>query len=149
MSAEEKNLVAAFQELETGETGETGDTSKPSTPEIVEEVEEVVEEVVDYAKILEDEIDHMLVETDVAVEDKNQMVEEEEHKQEAKEMDVIEEEPNFETLEELQQKLRDHARGNYLLLAKVRKYDTYIKQLIEMVDRLGARLKYFGLDHYF
>jgi predicted RNase H-like nuclease (RuvC/YqgF family) len=97
----------------------------------------VVTEVEDCAKTLEDEIKQLI---------------EEEGKQEAKKKDAIEEEEepdDFETLEVLQQKLQEQARANYLLLAKVRKYDGYIKQLIEMVDRLGARLKHFGLDHYF
>ena len=41
------------------------------------------------------------------------------------------------------------ARENAMLLEKVKKYDSYIKRLIHMVDTLGARLKKFGLDHYF
>jgi hypothetical protein len=134
MSAEDSKLEAAFQELEAGGTAQI-------VEEIVEEVKEI-EEIEDCAKALEDEIEQLIEDEHAAIE---------EDKQEATQIVVAndEEEAEFETLEELQQKLQDQARANYLLLAKVRKYDTYIKQLIEMVDRLGARLKHFGLDHYF
>jgi hypothetical protein len=127
-SAEDSKLEAAFEELETGKT-----------PDIEPEDEKVVADVEDCAKTLEDEIKQLIKE-------------DAEDKQEAKEKDAIEEEEepdDFETLEVLQQKLQEQARANYLLLAKVRKYDGYIKQLIEMVDRLGARQEHFRLDHYF
>jgi hypothetical protein len=42
-----------------------------------------------------------------------------------------------------------HTRENAKLLKTVKEYDAYIKQLIYMVDTLGARLKQFGLEHYF
>jgi hypothetical protein len=48
-----------------------------------------------------------------------------------------------------EEKLQDQTRENAKLLMTVKEYDAYIKQLIYMVDTLGARLKQFGLEHYF
>jgi hypothetical protein len=123
MSAEAK-LTAAFEELETGTPTANVTTAK---------------ETVDYAKELEEQINALPIEEDKVADE-----EAEKSEREA----VVDEKEEVPT-EELQHKLEEQLKVNALLRAKVQKYDGYIKQLIGMVETLGARLKHFGLEHYF
>jgi hypothetical protein len=126
--SDETDLAAAFAELETEEIEE----EVPVAIEVkaVEEVEKV-----DYAKKLEDELDELTM-TD---------------NDEEVEVDVVERPADVEDDEDDDgnDPMMELARENAMLLEKVKKYDSYIKRLIHMVDTLGARLKKFGLDHYF
>jgi len=115
MSAEAK-LMAAFEELEKGTPAANMATAK---------------ETVDYAKELEEQIKALPVEED-------KVADEEAEKEFAHEAVIDDKEQA--TIEELQHKLEEQLKVNTLLLAKVEKYDGYIKQLIRMVETLGERL---------
>jgi hypothetical protein len=50
---------------------------------------------------------------------------------------------------DLEVRLRQQIKANVLLIERCDKFDGYIKQLIQMVETLGGRLKHFGLDDLF
>jgi hypothetical protein len=127
--SDEAQLTAAFDEIETG--------IAPTTDPVIERV--------DYAKELEVELEAISIQAE-----KHVTVEipvEEEQNEDVADNEAAESVEQT-TMEELQQRLQAQARANFVLLAKVRKYDGYIKRLIQMVETLGGRLKEFGLDHY-
>jgi len=83
----------------------------------------------DLAQELEDELKHMSVSADDSEE---------------------EEEPDDKTDDcDLEVRLRQQIKANVLLIERCDKFDGYIKQLIQMVETLGGRLKHFGLDDLF
>jgi hypothetical protein len=83
----------------------------------------------DLAQELEDELKHMSVSADDSEE---------------------EEEPDDQTDDcDLEVRLRQQIKANVLLIERCDKFDGYIKQLIQMVETLGGRLKHFGLDDLF
>ena len=93
-------------------------------------VEAPVEAETDLAQELEDELKHMSVSADDS--------EEEEEEPDDKKEDC-----------DLEVRLRQQIKANVLLIERCDKFDGYIKQLIQMVETLGGRLKHFGLDDLF
>ena len=87
----------------------------------------------DLAQELEDELKHMSVSAD----DSDDEEEEPDDKKESDDCD----------LEVI--RLRQQIKANVLLIERCDKFDGYIKQLIQMVQTLGGRLKHFGLDDLF
>jgi hypothetical protein len=136
--SDKPNLEAAFEELETGQA-----TSA------IEEREEVAEKV-DYAKELKEELNELTAKNNGdEVDDEITLQVDEMPAEDCSEEEHQHDNDDDEDEKTTEEKLQDQTRENAKLLKTVKEYDAYIKQLIYMVDTLGARLKQFGLEHYF